>query len=78
MAIVKKQFTLTLEDHTQKTFVVGESVEGELAEHWYVAAHCQDNAGEQSPVASDAAEVVSEETAQDGEAEATAAKGKKK
>lgn len=76
MAIVRKAFTITLPDHSQQSFVAGDTVEGELAEHWYVAAHCQDEAGADAPVESETSEDTSE-TGDEGE-DAPETKPKKK
>ena len=35
-----------------KFFAVGDKVEGDLAGHWYVAAHLEDDAGASAPVES--------------------------
>ena len=74
MAIVRKPFTITLPDHSQRSFVPGDAVEGDLADHWYVAAHCQEEAGAEAPVESE----TSEETSESGdEADASETKPKK-
>lgn len=42
MAIVKSAFTLITDDHRRHEFTAGEQeIPGELADHWYVKAHCE-------------------------------------
>lgn len=42
MAIVKSDFTLILDDHRRFEFVAGkQEIPDELADHWYVKAHCE-------------------------------------
>lgn len=42
--IVIKNFVLTLEDGIKQAFVAGEKIVGELADHWFVKAHCIEDA----------------------------------
>lgn len=54
--IIKSAFTLITDDHRRHEFAAGEQdIPGELADHWYVKAHC-----EALPVAYDVPEVVAE------------------
>ncbi len=42
---VRKPFTLTLQDHTQRVFAAGEhEVEDTIADHWYVKPHVVEEA----------------------------------
>jgi hypothetical protein len=42
MALVKSDFTLILDDGRRFEFAAGEQdIPGELADHWYVKAHCE-------------------------------------
>ncbi|MDE2403055.1 MAG: hypothetical protein KGL90_15470 [Burkholderiales bacterium] len=40
--IVSKAFELNKADGTKVPFAVGDEVEGDLAEHWYVQHHSED------------------------------------
>lgn len=40
--IIKSAFTLITDDHRRHEFAAGEQeIPGELADHWYVKAHCE-------------------------------------
>jgi len=57
MAIVKSDFTLILDDGRRFEFAAGEqNIPGELADHWYVKAHCEPeyDASVQSPAVAEA------------------------